>query len=473
MPLVALRPDPVRCSLTVATRGGDWALRAGEDVLISPSAARPNTTVEGELVFSGRGIVAPAYHYDDVATDLRGKIAVVLAGAPRSEREDFFPSAASAVYADGVRKARLLADRGAVAVVFVSTPESLHIYPWEERVRDSRSFEQFAWMEGDAPGSEPGSGSPVPLATLTPGAFERLLREAGRKDTLDGLLEQSNRNSLRPFPLGLKATLATGAAVRRVESENVAGVLRGSDPERSREYVAVSAHLDHLGRGPEVAGDSIYNGALDDASGVASVIEIARAFAALARRPPRSILFLGVTAEEKGLLGSDYYARHPTVPISSIVADVNSDGPTGWWRPRDVVALGVEHSSLEADAKSAAGALGLRLSPDPSPEQVYFIRSDQYSFVKVGIPSALPGVGYRDEAGDEKANRATTDRWLEEKYHQPSDEWDAKLDWENMAIEVRYYFLLALSVALDPGRPAWKAGDAFGQMFGDKEKGTH
>ena len=473
VPFLAIRPDLARCAFEAAgpREMAPRAFRPGEDVLFSPAAARPDSTVRGELVFSGRGVVAPAYRYDDVAPDLTGKIAVVLAGAPRSTREDFFPSAASAVYADGVRKARLLAERGAVGVIFVATPESLHIYPWDERVRDAGSFEQMAWLESE--GGAPGSGSPVPTASVTPEAFESLLRQAGRRVTVAELLKQSNAGALRPFPLGLGATLTTAASVRRLASENVVGVLRGSDPDRSKEYVAVSAHLDHLGRGPEVNGDGIYNGAEDDASGVASIIEIARAFAALTTRPPRSILFVGVTAEEKGLLGSDYFARHPTVPTGAIVANVNSDGPTGWWRPHDVLALGAEHSTLEADARNAAAALGLALSPDPDPDQVYFIRGDQYSFVKVGVPSALPGVGYRDESGDEKANRATTDRWLVEKYHQPSDEWDPKLDWENMAIEVRYYFLLALSVALDPARPAWKPGDPFGGMFGSQEKGTH
>jgi len=463
VPFLAMRPDLSRCALTIAGAGGDARFATGEDVLITPSPSRPDATVEGELVFSGRGIVAPAYRYDDVATDLKGKIAVVLYGAPRSEREDFFPSAASAVYADGIRKARMLAARGAVAVISVATPESLKIYSWQERVRDARSFESLAWLEPE--GGAPGSGSPVPLANLRPEAFERLLRAAGRMETVAGLLESSNAGTLRPFALGLRATLTTAASVRRLVSENVAGVLRGSDPALSKEYVAVSAHLDHLGRGPEVAGDGIYNGATDDASGIASLIEIANAFAALPKRPPRSILFLGVTAEEKGLLGSDYFARHPSVPISAIVANVNSDGPTGWWRPYDVVALGAEHSTLETDARNAAAALGLKLSPDPDPEQVYFIRSDQYSFVKVGVPSAIPGVGYRDASGGHDANRATMDKWLATHYHQPSDEWDPKLDYEDMAIEVRYYFLTALSVALDPSRPAWKPGDVFGALF--------
>jgi hypothetical protein len=199
----------------------------GEDVLITPSPSRPDATVEGELVFSGRGIVAPAYRYDDVATDLKGKIAVVLYGAPRSEREDFFPSAASAVYADGIRKARMLAARGAVAVISVATPESLKIYSWQERVRDARSFESLAWLE-------PEGGARAAAARCRGEPPARGLRAPPPRGAAHGdgrrPPRSSNAGTLRPFALGLRATLTTAASVRRLVSENVAGVLRGLDP---------------------------------------------------------------------------------------------------------------------------------------------------------------------------------------------------------------------------------------------------
>lgn len=461
VPLLALKVDPARCALRIDSPAPGWTLSPETEVIVAPAPARPVATVSGELVFAGYGVQAPVYGYDDVPKDLRGKIAVVLSKAPLSEREDFFPTAASAVYGDTQRKARLLAERGAVGFITVTNPESLKSYPWEKAARHNLAFEKMYWLEGD----EPGSGSPIPAAAISPDAFARILKAAGRTDTLASLRALGQRGTLRPFPLGLTATLETGASARRLTSENVVGVLPGSDPAHAREHVVFSAHLDHLGRGPAVAGDDIYNGAVDDAAGVAAVAEIARAFAALPKRPPRSVLFLGVTAEEKGLLGSEYFVHHPTVPLASIVADVNIDAPLGWWTPRDVVALGAEHSSLERDVRAAAAALGLSVSPDPNPDEVFFVRSDQYSFVKRGIPSVFPSVGQRDATGDTKANHATMTAWIREHYHQPSDEWRPDLDYAGMAVEVRYDFLIGLSIALDAARPVWNPGGAFEQIF--------
>ena len=463
VPLLAVKLDPARCVFRVdaASPTPAWTLSSSTEVLITPAPDRPVAAVSGELVFAGYGVTAPAYGYDDVPKDLRGKIAVVLSRAPRSDRQDYFPNTASAVYGDTQRKAELLAGRGAGAVVIVATPESLVSYPWEKRVKNAQTHDAMYWLEAD----RAASGSPVPVAQITPEAFARMLTLAKRKETLESLVALGQKNKLKPFALGLRATLQTGATVRRLTSENVVGVLRGSDPQRSKEYVVYTAHMDHVGRGPAVEGDDIYNGAVDDAAGVAGLIEVARAFAALPRRPPRSILFLGVTAEEKGLLGSDYFAHHPTVPIASIVADVNSDFLTGWWTPHDVIALGAEHSSLEEDVRAAAAALGLTVSPDPAPEQTYFVRSDQYSFVKKGIPAVFPSSGQKDASGGVEANRATMAAWVREHYHQPSDEWSPKTNYEAMAVEVRYYFLIGLSIAMDPARPAWKSGDIFGALF--------
>ena len=469
VPLLAVKFDPARCVLRVDDPAPAWTLSSTTEVIITPAPDRPTGAVSGELVFAGYGVQAPTYRYDDIPRDfdLKGKIAVVLSRAPRSDRNDFFPNTASAVYGDTNRKAAVLAARGATAAVFVATPESLVSYPWEKRVRDARSHEKMYWLEGE---SAVLSGSPIPIAQITPEAFAQLLARARRKDTLDSLIALGQKSRLKPFPLGVRGTLQTAASVRKLTSENVVGVLRGSDPQRSAEYVVYTAHLDHVGRGPAVDGDDIYNGAVDDAAGTAGLIEVARAFAALPRRPPRSILFLGVTAEEKGLLGSDYFAHHPTVPITSIVANVNSDFLTGWWKPYDVLALGAEHSTLGEDVKAAAAALGLTVSPDPAPEQTYFVRSDQYSFVKKGIPAVFPSSGLKDASGGIEANRATMASWIKEHYHQPSDEWSAKTNYEAMATEVRYYFLIGLSIAMDPVRPSWNPGDIFATLFAASEK---
>ncbi len=251
--------------------------------------------------------------------------------------------------------------------------------------------------------------------------------------------------------------------MRQVTSENVVAVLRGS--ERPSEYLALTAHLDHLGIGPPINGDTIYNGAVDNAAGVAGVLEVARAFASLPKRASRSILVVVVTAEEKGLQGSDYFAQHPTVPIRGIVANVNLDGIEGAWEPHGLFALGAEHSSIEAAVRFAAGAGRLKISPDPDPDQVYFIRSDQYSFVKQGVPSVFPHAGWLDEEGKIEKNRSHYLWWFKNRYHQPSDEWDPSINYENMAKEIRADFLIALYLALDPERPRWNRGDIFEKLF--------
>ena len=458
VPLRAMAVDGPGCALEVA---GEGYASPGE-VLFYPRGGAALDEVSAPLVFAGYGISAPYYGYDDAATDLRGKIAVILFGAPRSDRPDFFPAAASAVLSDVQVKSQLLASRGAVGVLMVVTPQTLEkVAPWS-RLVDSNAFEQMVWMEGE----RPGGGRLLPFAALPPQAFDRLLAKAGRAGAATGLYAEAAAGRVRPFPLGIDARLRVAAKVRDLTSDNVAGLLRGADPRLSREHVVLTAHLDHLGIGPAVGGDSIYNGATDDAAGVAALLEIARAFRGLGRAPPRSILFLAVTAEEKGLQGSDYFVHHPTVPIDSIVAGVNSDFPFGRWQPRDLVVRGAEHSTLERQARAAAAALDMKLSPDPSPEMILFIRSDQYSFVKQGIPSVFPTAGWLDERGGTARNQAILEDWLHSHYHQPSDEWDPRLDWEWTAQEARAYFLLALGIGIDPQRPHWNRGDVFEKLFG-------
>jgi Peptidase family M28/PA domain len=457
VPLIGMTVNPEGCGLEV-----DGApMRYGDDALFYPRAGSGADDVAGELVFAGYGVSAPEYRYDDVPKDLAGKIAVILYGAPRSDRPDFFPTAASAVYSDGWEKSKRLKARGAVGLVIVLTPEVEQHLPWPFFVRQA-PFEQMVWREGE----QAGTGYAIPTARVPAAQLQRFLARSGRKGA--DLFAAGPKGGLKPFALGMKGRLRTAAALRKLSSENVAGVLRGR--ERPDEYVVLTAHLDHLGIGPPIDGDAIYNGAVDDATGVSLVIEMARAFAALPERPPRSILVVGVTGEEKGLLGSDYFARHPTVPIAGIVADVNVDGSIGAWRPHDLIVLGSEHSTLERAASAALAASGLSQSPDPEPEQVFFIRSDQYSFVKQGIPAIFPGPGWKDERGDIAKNKATEDWWTKHRYHHPKDEWDPSQDYENLAVEARAVFLMALAVALDPERPRWNEGDVFARLYGGGRK---
>jgi len=254
-----------------------------------------------------------------------------------------------------------------------------------------------------------------------------------------------------------------------VQSPNVVAKLEGADPELRDEYVVYSAHLDHDGIMESIEGDNIFNGAYDNASGTAVLLEMARAFQCLPEPPRRSILFLGTTAEEKGLLGADYFAQDPTVPRESIVANLNVDSPLMLYPPKDVVVFGGEHSSLGRTFERAASHLGLSISPDPMPEEVIFVRSDQFPFVRHGIPAAFAIVGF--ESGDPEINGAAATRtWLTTVYHTPKDDFSQKMDFETGALYARVNFLAGYLVAQSSEPPTWNDGDFFGTLFAEKQE---
>jgi Zn-dependent M28 family amino/carboxypeptidase len=253
----------------------------------------------------------------------------------------------------------------------------------------------------------------------------------------------------------------------RAESANVVGLLEGSDPELRNEYVVFTAHLDHLGRGPAVDGDAIYNGALDNASGVAVMLEAARLLASTEPRPRRSILFVAVTGEENGLLGSGRFAQNPTVPKEQLVANVNMDMPVLLYPAAGLIAFGAEHSTLGEIARSAVEDEGLQLVPDPNPEEVFFVRSDQYSFVKEGIPAL-----YLDDAplsADPAVDaNAVFKQHMVRDYHMPSDDMRLPIHWPSFAKLARVNARIGRSIADAAERPAWLPGDFFGEVFGKK-----
>ena len=445
------RSTPVSGSLEVT--GGPGApvnLVLGENVVIHPDLDKGLTDVSGDLVFAGYGLSVPEYGYDDFAhVDVRGKIAVVFAGAPRSERPDFFPSLPSAVHGQSERVARELMRRGAKAVVVVWPPVKEALAPFG-RLADHWSFDTMR-LEDSPPF--------LPAALISTAAFQALLKQAGRPETVDALVEASAKGKPEGFDLGLRARLRAESKIRRITSENVVGVLPG-DPASptAGEMVVYGAHVDHMGIGRPVNGDRIYNGASDDAAGVASLLETARAYTRLGKPPRRSILFLFVTAEERGLLGSEWFARHPTVPLKDVVADIDVDSAYPIRPLKDVVALGTEESSLGADVARAATALGLQVSPDPEPDEAYFVRSDNFNFVKKGIPAAMTSNGFAGLTPEQV--RADLEFWRK-RYHQPQDEYEPARDWEPFAQLTRFNDLLGVSIADEAARPTWNANSWF------------
>jgi hypothetical protein len=413
----ALVPD----SASVSIREGGQArgLVSPEHYMIGGSYVDPKNDVRAPLTFVGFGVQAPEMGYDDLkGLDLDGHVVLMFSGAPAH-----FPHDTRAYYSSGEVKYRTLADRGVAGAIVLRTREMAKKYRWEDTVR-SYAFSGMRWVspEGEVQGVYPGFEFAV---AMSPAGLEALLPEG--KVSAEALYEAAESGSTGSRPLDMEIQVQRRSTQTMGSTSNVAAILPGADPDLRHQFVVITAHLDHIGVGPRTDGDGIYNGAYDNATGVAIMLEVARALAQADRRPARSVLFLAVGAEEKGLLGSDYFADYPTVPIEDIVANVNLDMPLFLYPLADVVAFGAEHSSLEGHVEKAAHRAGLQLSPDPMPEEVLFIRSDQYPFVKKGVPAVffVPGFQSSDPALD--AGRIFTG-FLQTHYHKPSDDLHLPFD---------------------------------------------
>lgn len=424
----------------------------GTDFTIRPFAGPATLDVSAPVVFVGNGVVDKASGIDDYkGLDVRGKIVAMLYSGPKG-----LNSEVAAHLGNRMDRAILAKAKGAVGVVYIYTNQLQGVLPFD-RMAAMADGRVMAWANPPG-GAARDLGAPS-LAIMSFAGADKLF--AGSRLSWNGIRAAADAGT--PLPRGpLAATLAARQrfTVERLQSSNVVGVLRGSDPKLRGEYVVLSAHLDHVGvTRPNAHGDAINNGAMDNAMGVAAMLEVARAVQAGGERPKRSLLFVAVTAEEKGLVGSDYFARHPTVPARSMVADVNLDMPIMTYRFQDLVAFGAERSTIGDVARQAAAAERIALVPDPEPEEAIFTRSDHYSFVRVGVPSVSlsPGPG----GPGAKATAA----FLKDHYHQPSDEVSLPIDWQAAAAFVRINAAIARTLADTPQRPAWKAGDYFGSQY--------
>ncbi|HEX6899730.1 MAG TPA: M28 family metallopeptidase [Thermoanaerobaculia bacterium] len=446
--------------LSFTRDGQTTTLQYGTDY-VNDFLFEQETSLTAPVVFAGYGVTAPELQRDDYAgIDARGKIVVLLLGSPPT-----FSAHQKAYYSDRrVRAGNALA-HGAVGLLYIRTPEFDKRLPWKMAVARAKS-PFLSWTdEAGKPRFRPELRG---RAQLSGEGAAKLF--AGAPHSLAEVLEAAAAGRSLSFELPVQASFRTVSRRERTESPNVAAVLRGSDPKLRDEYIVVSAHLDHVGVGEPVNGDSIYNGAYDNASGIAALLEMAKAFTRLPAPPRRSVLFLAVTAEELGLQGSDYFARNPTVPIDRIVANVNMDMFLMLYPLKDVVGYGAEHSSLGPALEKAAGRLGVTVSPDPIPDEVFFIRSDQYSFIQRGIPAVSLASGQQttDPAID---TAAVSTQWRREKYHQPGDDMSQPIDFDSGARFAQLNFLLTWMTAQDDKAPSWNPGDFFGEKFA-RQAGT-
>jgi len=460
VPLREIQVQPDACRLDLVRNGEMQALKWGVDYVTRGNEFTPEVKVEAGVVFVGYGVVNRRRNYDDYAgLDVKGKIVAVIFGAPAS-----FPSEERAHFASGIEKSREAAARGAVGYLALRTPETDALLPWNRSVIGAET-PAFRWLD---PNGVPNDSFKEIRggASLSVEGAEKLF--AGAQESWSAVQKDAKEGKVRGFELPVKAKLEIMSKQREVSSPNVVGVLRGSDPVLAGEYVVYSAHTDHLGIGRPLNGDAIYNGAADDASGVSALIEMAKTFASLPKRPSRSILFLAATAEEKGLLGSDYFAHYPTVPKSGLAADINMDGASVFYTFRDIVPLGAEHTTMDAPVKQAAAAVGLEVSPDPMPEQVGFIRADHYSFVRQGIPAITIGEGLKAKDPNVDA-RKFVENWIATRYHAPSDDMNQPLNFDATVQFMQVSFLIGYELAQQKERPVWKPGDFFGDLYAHKQ----
>lgn len=429
---------------------GDTRFSNMADVVIGPSAFEPSQAVTAPVVFVGFGLHSPDRGIDDYAgLDVRGKFVATLSGFPKGMASDVGAHLAS-------EKARVAAEHGAIGTINILTPTALKVASWDLR-KHYATGPSFTWIGQDG---KPHTSAPGIRASAALNVPVQRALFAGAPKSLDSVLAEAEREGGNPkgFALAQSATVTRTSTSRRIYSPNVIGILPGSDPVLRNEYVVMMGHLDHDGVDPTLKGDQIYNGAMDNAAGVATMLEAARALVE-GPRPKRSILFAAVTAEEDGLLGAEYLAKNPVVGNGKVVGVVNLDMPVLTYDFKSLIAFGAEQSTLGKVVATEAAKDGVRLIPDPEPEQSTFTRSDHYNFVKEGVPSVFLATGEGDKGLGNFADFAANH------YHKPSDDMNLPINWQAGAKFARINYLIALDIANAPEAPRWYSNSFFGNTF--------
>ncbi|MCW3837189.1 M20/M25/M40 family metallo-hydrolase [Sphingomonas canadensis] len=450
--MVSVRPQG-RGTMVMTRRGAEPApLVFGTDFVNDAIPSALQFAASGDVVFAGYGIVYPEGKRDDYkGLNVKDKIVAILPGTPKG-----LPNEVSAHLGDEAQKAIFAQERGARAVIVLESAARHDDLPFATFVR-FYDYPRSTWAGPDGKAHSPSPGAPVAAYVSQAGA-EKLFAGA-RIKWADVLAAEAKGTRMPTGPLAATLTLASKTSVVPTPSKNVIGMIEGSDPALKGQYLVLTAHLDHVGVGDAVNGDRIYNGAMDNASGVAALIEVARAFRASGKAPRRSILFIALGAEEKGLIGSDYFAHNPTVPRAALIGNLNFDMPILTYKVEDLVMSGGERSTISQAVAKAAAAEGLAIVPDPTPEEMFFVRSDHYSFVKAGVPAVSI------DTGPGGAGAEAQKLFLANDYHKPSDQITLPFDWASVATYVRVVYGASRIVADANDRPRWVKGDFFGVQF--------
>jgi Zn-dependent M28 family amino/carboxypeptidase len=460
VPMVGMTPD-AGMNLSLRQGGSDTRLKYLNDFVAWTRRLAPETNLkDSPLLFVGYGVQAPEFNWDDYkGVDVRGKTLVMLVNDPPVPDPahpgkldpEVFGGDAMTYYGRWTYKYDIGAEKGAAAVILVHETGPAG-YPWSV-------VEGFGGERFDLVSPDKNMNKAQVEAWITLEQAQLLFARAGQN--FEEMKKQAVSRSFRPVPLDVTASIRFHNAIRTIASRNVLAKIEGSDPARKDEYVVYTAHWDHLGVGRPVNGDKIYHGAVDNASGVAGLLEIARAFQRLPQPPQRSVLFLAVTGEEQGLLGSEYYVRHPVYPLAKTLAEINMDGLNVYGRTKDITFVGLGHSDLDDYARSVAQRQGRVLAPDPEPEKGFYYRSDHFSFAQQGVPALDPDAGteYLDKpAGYGKKVR---DDYTEHDYHKPSDVIKPNWNLSGTVEDLQLFWMIGYEVANAEKFPQWKPGTEF------------
>ncbi len=452
VPLMAVHTveDKTKFSFVPAS-GEPVELSYGTEIVVKDQTGQPSADFDAPIVFLGYGIDAPEYHWNDYeGVDLKGKIALVIVNEPPSDDEKFFKGKALTYYGRWTYKYEEAARRGAVGVLIIHRSD-LASYGWEV-VRNSQAIEK-SYLQGD------------PVATLRAAAWiqhdvaQKLFKLAGLGDVDKEIEKAGKAGAFHAVELKVKLRAHIESRVRKYDSTNVVGRVAGAAPGANA--VLYTAHYDHLGIDPDGKGDNIYNGAVDNGTGCGIVLEMARAFAQSAERPPHDVYFAAVTAEEQGLLGSQYLGMHPPIPASQISLDLNYDALAPIGVPRSVDLGGAERIDFWPTVQAVAKEFDLQLLPDPTPMAGHYYRSDHFSLARVGIPAFSVDQGELFEGHDEAWGHAQFEDYVAHHYHQPSDEYRADWDFRGNAKLARFGFVLGWLASGQDKPVEWKAGDEF------------
>jgi Zn-dependent M28 family amino/carboxypeptidase len=451
VPMVGITPA-AGTTFSLAPSSGDVIpLKVLDEYVAFDQTQQPQSEIDAPIVFVGYGIHAPEYNWDDYKdVDVKGKVLLMLVNEPHSDDPKFFKGKALTYYGRWTYKYEEAARHGAVGAILIHQTE-MASYPWEV-VRNSNSGEKSYLKLDGTPKLKAASWIQFPTA-------QRLAAVAGQD--LDKLMASALSRDFKPIALPVKLKAHIVSKIRPFESNNVIGILLGSDPKLKDEAVLYTAHYDHLGIRPEMSGDNIYNGANDNATGCGVVLELARAFGQGAQRPRRSLLFASVTAEEQGLLGSEYLGKHPPIPAGKITLDLNYDDLPPLGSPEEVEVSGAERTNFYRTVEATAKDFRLAIRADSHPEAGYYYRSDHFSLARVGIPSFSVNEGVKYKGHDEAWGLAQDEEYNKKHYHQPSDEYRPEMDFTGDGTMARFGFMLGWQAAMQPRLIGWEKGDEF------------